>query len=168
MSKFWVLVGSFSPFITTLQFTPNPPALSFVSQFPVAGSPSWLANSPQFPTTIYATNETDTGSINSFTLALNSGNLTKVANVPTQGGAPTHLGFVNNGTALGAANFVNGSAFIVNLDPTGSGQFTGGDSSIPFQGSGPAPNQAGPHAHQVEMMPQFRSLPISLQTGLLF
>lgn len=168
MSKFWVLIGSFSPLITTLQFTPNPPSLSLVSQFTAGGNPSWLLNSPKVPTTIYATDEGDTGSINSFTLNLGSGNLTKLATVPTQGGAPTHLGFVNNGAALGAANFGTGSAFIVNLDSTGSGQFSGGDSLVPFQGSGPLPNQASPHAHQVGMVYQSRPLPTSLQTALFF
>jgi len=144
--------------ITTLQFTPNPPSLSLVSQFTAGGSPSWLANLPKFPTTIYGTDEGDNGSINSFTLNLGTGNLTKVANVPTQGGAPTHLGFLNDGAAIGAANFVTGSTFIVNLDAAGSGQFSGGESLVKFNGSGPAPIQASSRAHQVGVVFQSRPL----------
>jgi len=81
-------------------------------------------------------------------LDLNMGGLTPLANVSTQGGAPTHLGFINNGTALGAANFVGGSAFVVNLDTTG--QFSPRSSLVTFQGSGPVlPNQQSSHAHQI-------------------
>ena len=151
MSKYWVLIGSFTPSITTLQFTASPPSLSFVCQFKSGTSPTWLANSPEFPTTIYATDETDTGSINSLVLDPNTGGLTPLVIVSTQGGAPTHLGFINNGTALGVANYATGSAFVVNLDTTGTGQFTlNTNALVPFQGSGPLPNQLSPHAHQVE------------------
>jgi len=150
MSKFWVLVGSFSPFITTLQFTASPPTLSFVSQATSGTSPSWVAQSPKFPTTIYATDEVEAGSINTLSLDINTGNLTKLANISTQGNSPTHLGFINQGAAIGAANFGNGSAFIVNLETTNTGQFTGTGAKVAFQGSGPNPNsQTGPHAHQI-------------------
>ena len=151
MSKYWVLIGSFTPSITTLQFTASPPSLSFVSQFKSGTSATWLVNSPKFPTTIYATDETDTGSINSLALDLSTGGLRPLVTVSTQGGAPTHLGFINNGTALGAANYVTGSVFVVKLDATGTGQFTPKTSAlVTFQGSGPLPNQLSPHTHQVE------------------
>ena len=162
MSKYWLLVGSFNPLITTLQFTEYPPSLSFVSQFTSGTSPTWLANSPKFSTIIYATDETDTGSINSLALNLTTGGLTRLANVSTQGGAPTHLGFINDGAALGAANFVTGSAFVVNIDATGTGQFTPDDAPVPFQGSGPLPNQLSPHAHQVGIVFQSGSPRVEL------
>ena len=159
MSSYWLLIGSFDPLITMLQFaTTSPPSLSFVSQFKSGSSPTWLANSPKFPTTIYATDETDAGFINSLKLDLNTGNLTPLANVSTQGGAPTHLGFIKDGAALGAANFGGGSAFVVNLDNTG--QFIQNGSLVPFQGSGPLlPKQASSHAHQVG-----NSIPIQVPT----
>ena len=159
MSKYWLLIGSFNPLITTLQFTASPPSLSFISQFTSGTSPTWLAHSPKFPTTIYATDETDTGSINSLALDLKTGGLTRLANVPTKGGAPTHLGFINDGAALGAANFVTGSAFVVNLDTTGTGQFSPNGALVAFNGSGPLPNQLSPHAHQVGKAFQSRSPP---------
>jgi hypothetical protein len=166
MSKYWVLIGSFDPLITTLQFTTSPPSLSFVSQFKSGTSPTWLAYSPKFSTRIYATDETDTGSINSLALDLKTGGLTRLASVVTQGGAPTHLGFINDGTVLGAANFVNGSAFIVNLDATGGGRFTSDSTLVPFEGSGPLPNQLSPHAHQVGIV--FQSGPLRIRAdGLL-
>lgn len=158
MSRYWILIGSFTPSITTLQFTTSPPSLSFVSQFESGTSPTWLAKSSKFPTTIYATDEADSGSINSLALDLNTGGLTPLANVSTQGGAPTHLRFINNGAALGAVNYVTGSAFVVNLDATRTGQFTPDASAlVPFQGSGPLPNQLSPHPHQVGIVFQRNS-----------
>ena len=151
MPSYWLLIGSFNPLITTLQFTTtSPPSLSFVSQFKSGSSPSWLANCPKFPTTIYAT-DGSAGFINSFKLDLNTGSLTPLANVSTQGGTTAHLGFINDGAALGAANFAKGSAFVVNLDTTG--QFIPNASLVTFHGSGPLlPNQASSHAHQVGMI----------------
>ena len=167
MSKYWLLIGSFNPLITTLQFTTSPPSLSFVSQFKSGSSPTWLEYSSKFPTTVYATDETDNGTINSLGLDLNTGGLTPLANLSTQGGAPTHLGFINNGTALGAANFAGGSAFIVNLDATG--QFSPTSSLVTFQGSGPLlPNQQSPHAHQVGIVFRSRSPHTSLQSWGFF
>ena len=169
MSKYWLLVGSFNPLISTLQFTVSPPSLSLVSQFQSGTSPTWLAYSPKFSTTIYATDETDTGSINSLAFDVNTGGLTSLANLSTQGGAPTHLGFINNGTALAAANFVNGSAFIANLDATHTGQFSPTNNAlVPFQGFGPLPNQLTPHAHQVGIVLQSNSLHTELTDRTFF
>ena len=42
----------------------------------------------------------------------------------TQGSGLTHLCFINNGAALGAANYDTASVFIVKLNSTGAGQFT--------------------------------------------
>jgi len=155
MSKIWVLVGSLSPFISTLQFTTSPPSLSFVSQVEAGRSPSWLANLDKFPTTIYATEEIGTGFINSLELDLNTGGLTRLANTATKGGAPTHLGFITDfgidSVTLGAANIVNCSAFFVNLNTT-TGQFTSDTDLVRFEGSGPLPNQLTPHAHQVRIV----------------
>ena len=165
MSKYWLLIGSFDPLITTLQFTTtSPPSLSFVSQFNSGSSPSWLANYPKFPTTIYATDERDTGFINSLKLDLNTGCLTPLANVSTQGSITAHLGFINDGATLGAANFGTGSAFVVDLDT--AGQFIPNGALVPFQGSGPLlPIQASSHAHQVGIVFRYRSPRTSLQTG---
>ena len=162
MSKYWVIVGSLNPLLTTLQFTTSPPSLSFVSQYTSGTSPVWLANSPKYPTTIYATDRIDPGSINSLTLNLTTGGLTRLANMSTQGGGPNHLGFISNGTALGATNYDTGSVFIVNLDATGTGEFTSHTTLVPFQGSGPLPNQLSPHPHQVGFIPKSWSLRIEL------
>jgi len=135
--------------ISTLQFTESPPSLSLVSQFESGASPTWLTNVRQ---PFLLRDETATGAINSLALDLSTGGLTRLANVSTQGSAPTHLGFINDGATLGAANFVTGSAFFVDLDATGTGQFTQSSALIPFEGSGPLPNQLSPHAHQVEII----------------
>jgi len=115
-SAFLILVGSFSPMISTLNFTSSPPSLSLVSQTPSGTSPSWLLSNPTNTSIIYATDEVDSGALNSLVLDHSSGKLTPVASIPTQGGGPTHIGLVNNGTQLGVANYGGGSAFFTTLD----------------------------------------------------
>lgn len=116
MSSFLILVGSFAPLISTLNFTASPPSLSLVSQTPSGTSPSWLLSNPVNNSIIYATDETDSGGLNSLLLDQSTGNLTLVDSVSTQGGSPTHIGLVNNGTQLGVANFGGGSAYFTELD----------------------------------------------------
>lgn len=113
----------------------------------------WLTNFPKFPTTIYAADRT-TNVINSLALDINTGGLTHIANVSNPGEGPNNLGLINNGTALGAANYVSGSAFIVNLNTTDPGQFTQESAHVPFKGSGPLPSQLSSHAHQVGIVSQ--------------
>jgi len=115
-STFLILVGSFSPMISTLNFTSSPSSLSLVSQTPSGTSPSWLLSNPVNTSIVYATDETDSGALNSLVLDHSSGKLTPVASIATQGGSPTHIGLVNNGTQLGVANYGDGSAFFTTLD----------------------------------------------------
>ena len=140
MFKYWVLVGSLNPLISTLQFTTCSPTLSFVSQITLGTNPAWIADYPKFPTTIYATDMIATRSINALALGLTTGGLTRHANV--SGGGPTRLGFVNNGAAL-------------NLDPTGtdSAQRPG-----PLPGLRAVPQSASPQLHQVGIISKSGSL----------
>lgn len=115
-STFLILVGSFAPMISTLNFTSSPPSLSLVSQTASGTSPSWLLSNPSNSSIVYATDETDTGALNSLVLDHFTGKLTSVASIPTQGGSPTHIGLVNNGTQLGVANYGGSSAFFTTLD----------------------------------------------------
>lgn len=114
--SFLILVGSFSPLISTLNFTISPPSLNLVSQTTSGTSPSWLLGNPYNSSIVYATDETDVGALNSLVLDHTTGNLTAVSSIPTQGGSPTHIGLVNNGTQLGAANYGTGSAFFTTLE----------------------------------------------------
>src|ERR1700742_4809706 len=115
VSTFLILVGSFSPMISTLNFTSSPPSLSLVSQTPSGTSPSWLLSNPTNTSIIYATDEVVSGALNSLFLDRANGKLTPVASISTQGGGPTHIGFVNSGTQLGVANYDGGSAFFTSL-----------------------------------------------------
>ena len=136
MSKYWAFVGSLSPLISTVQFTTCPPPLSIVSQETSGTKLTRIANSPNIPATIYAADRIATEYINTLALDLTTGGL--LANVSTKGGGPTHLGSVNNGAALRAANYDTDSVFIVKLDPTGT------DSAQCPRGSGPLPTKSTP------------------------
>jgi 6-phosphogluconolactonase (cycloisomerase 2 family) len=102
--------------ISTLNFTVSPPSLSLVSQTASGTSPSWLLANPTNSSILYATDETDNGALNSLVLDHSTGKVTPVASIPTQGGSPTHIGLVNNGTQLGVANYGGGSAFFTTLE----------------------------------------------------
>lgn len=115
-ASFLILVGSFSSMISTLNFTTSPPSLSLVAQTPSGTSPTWLLSNPLNNSIIYATDETEVGALNSLVLDHSTGKLTSVASIPTQGGSPTHIGLVNNGTQLGVANYGGGSAFFTTLE----------------------------------------------------
>ena len=81
-----------------------------------------------------------------------TGGLTSVASIstgtPTNAAGTVYVEAINNGTALAAANYNAGSTFVV---PLGSDKtsFSGTGQVIKFTGSGPFPNQASAHAHQV-------------------
>jgi len=88
--------------------------------------------------------------IKSLVLNPSTGTLKSIASINTgtkpNAGGTVYVEAINNGTALAAANYNSGSAFIVTLgsDYTsfGSGQ------TLQFTGSGPLSNQANAHAHQ--------------------
>jgi len=114
--SFLILVGSFSQMISTLNFTISPPSLNLVAQSPSGTSPSWLLGNPTNSSIVYATDEVEDGALNSLVLDQTTGKLSPVSSIRTQGGSPTHIGLVNNGTQLGAANFAGGSAFFTTLE----------------------------------------------------
>ncbi|PVF92624.1 putative isomerase YbhE, partial [Serendipita vermifera] len=115
-SSFLILVGSFTPMISTLNFTLSPPSLSLVSQTASGTSPSWLLANPANSSILYATDETENGALNSLVLEHTTGKVSPVASISTQGGSPTHIGLVNNGRKIGVANYGGGSTFIADLE----------------------------------------------------
>ncbi|KAG8813510.1 hypothetical protein FRC17_001546 [Serendipita sp. 399] len=119
-SSFLILVGSFTPFISTLNFTTFPtPSLSLVSQTASGTSPSWLLSHPRNSSIFYATDETDDGALHSLVVDPVTGKVAPVSSISTQGGSPTHISFVGNGTGLGVANYGGGSAFFTTLQEDG-------------------------------------------------
>lgn len=116
-SSFLLLVGSFSPMISTLNFTLSPPSLTLVSQTPAGTSPTWLLGNPTNSSIFYATDETETGGLNSLIIDHVTGKVTPIASISTQGGSPTHIGMIGNGsTQLGVANYGGGSVFFTTLE----------------------------------------------------
>ncbi|PVF92623.1 putative isomerase YbhE [Serendipita vermifera] len=115
-SSFLILVGSFTPMISTLNFTLSPPSLSLVSQTASGTSPSWLLANPANSSIIYATDETENGALNSLVLEHTTGKVSPVESISTQGGYPTHVGLFNSGRKIGVANYGNGSTFVASLE----------------------------------------------------
>lgn len=153
MSKYWVLVGSYLPFISVLQFTTSPPSLSFISQTQVGNSPTWLVAAPTSQgntTTIYAADEYwNGGFIRSLGFNTGTGQLTSISSVPAKGASTTHIALLNNGSTIAGANYGGQGAFFVDLNASGGSTFNGAGTLLSFQGSGPQPNQGQARPHQV-------------------
>ncbi|PVF91114.1 putative isomerase YbhE [Serendipita vermifera] len=115
-SSFLILVGSFTPMISTLNFTLSPPSLRLVSQTASGTSPSWLLANPSNSSIFYATDETENGALNSLVLEQMTGKVTPVASISTQGRYPTHVGLFSSGRNIGVANYGSGSTFVASLE----------------------------------------------------
>jgi 6-phosphogluconolactonase (cycloisomerase 2 family) len=147
-STFLILVGSFSTYISSLKFVTSPPSLTLFTQTPSGSAPSWVTQSPFNKSIIYATDETPAGHLNSLVLNHKYKNLTHIDSIATQGDYPTHIGAILDGNTLGVANYYGSSAFIVSLAKDHL-TFSSTPQIVPFNGSGPEPEQLSSHPHQV-------------------
>ncbi|PVF92622.1 3-carboxy-cis,cis-mucoante lactonizing enzyme [Serendipita vermifera] len=114
-SSFLILVGSFTPMISTLNFTLSPPSLSLVSQTASGTSASWLTANPTNTSILYATDEIEEGALNSLVLEHTTGKITPVGSISTQGKYPTHIGFSSINGRVAVANYGSGSTLVAVL-----------------------------------------------------
>jgi 6-phosphogluconolactonase len=98
---------------------------------------------------LYAVNEVDggEGGVSAFAVERGTGELTPLGEKPSLGTAPCHLSVHPSGRWLLLANYGSGSLVVYELRPDGGL----GDVAdvVQHAGSGPHPNQGGPHAHMV-------------------
>jgi 6-phosphogluconolactonase len=132
----------------------------------VAGSvnaganPSYLAVHPN-GRSLYAVNEVDkydgraSGAVSSFSIASDTGSLTKLGEVPSEGAAPCYVSVDRSGRVVLVANYNGGS---VALLPIGSNGALGAATSvIKHAGRGPVADRQGePHAHCIVSDPSNR------------
>ncbi|CCA68203.1 hypothetical protein PIIN_02069 [Serendipita indica DSM 11827] len=153
-AAFLILVGGYGNAITSLKFTPSTSSLTYMTQTNVAQMTTWLSTHPANSSIVYAAQEAwyTTGNIFSLILNPTTGALTTKSSISTgpmvsnYGGGCVHVTPINGGTALAAANFNSGSAFVV---PLNSDRLTFGSGQVlQFTGSGPMQNQKSAHAHQ--------------------
>lgn len=113
-------------------------------------NPSWLAFDPSMRY-LFAVAETmeyqgkEGGGVASFSIDPKTGQLAKLSEQPTAGGAPCHLCTDPTGRYLFVANHEHGN--VATLPINSDGTLEPGSDLIQHQGSGPGPTQTSPHAH---------------------
>ncbi|CAE7105803.1 unnamed protein product [Rhizoctonia solani] len=141
-----ILVASYTPNISTLEFDPVAHKLKPIAQSPAGTNPSWIASHPTDSTLIAATNEVTDGKVHLFRL-LNNGKLKLLESVGTDGEDPAHLAVLEDEIVVG--NYSSGNLLSIPLST--SAPYLGSVSpSIQLSGSGPnEARQTSPHPHQI-------------------
>jgi 6-phosphogluconolactonase len=135
-------------------------ALRLVGSFDGGTNPSFLAIHPN-GRLLYAVNEVEThngratGAVSAFSIARDTGALTRLNEQPSEGGAPCYVSVDRSGRAVLVANYAGGS---VALLPIQAGGALGATTDVAkHRGAGPnAARQEGPHAHCIVPDPSNR------------
>ncbi|KAF9562057.1 hypothetical protein CPC08DRAFT_817320 [Agrocybe pediades] len=88
MVDFKILAGGLSSFVATYLFNPDQKSLTLMNQTSMTSAPTWVMSHPRSRNTIYTVNELH-GSISSFTLDGNTGQLNLVETHETGGNTPS-------------------------------------------------------------------------------
>jgi 6-phosphogluconolactonase len=134
--------------------------LSQLGSVDAGANPSFLATHPN-GRVLYAVNEVGkyngraTGAVSAFTIARESGALTRLGEQPSEGTGPCYVSVDKSGRAVLVANYDGGS---VALLPTQSdGNLAPSTSVVKHTGSGPVADRQGePHAHCIIADPSNR------------
>ncbi|KAJ1301831.1 hypothetical protein OPQ81_009059 [Rhizoctonia solani] len=141
-----ILVASYTPNISTLEFDPVAHKLRPIAQSSAGTNPSWIAAHPTDSSLIAATNEVTDGKVHLFRL-LKDGKLKLLESVGTDGEDPAHLAVLEDEIVVG--NYSSGNLLSIPLST--SPPYLGSVSpSIQLSGSGPNESrQSSPHPHQI-------------------
>ncbi len=114
-------------------------------------NPSFLAIHPN-GRVVYAVNEVEqrdgkaTGAVSAFAIGGDSGALTRLREVPSEGGAPCYVSVDRTGRVVLVANYAAGSVALLPVQPDGA--LEPATSVVQHEGHGPvADRQGAPHAH---------------------
>ena len=123
-------------------------------------SPSFLAIHPN-GRVLYAVNELEkykgraTGAVSAFTIARDTGTLTRLNEQPSEGGAPCYVSVDRSGSVVLVANYAGGSVALLSIQPDGA--LAPAAQVVQHTGQGPnAERQEAPHAHCILADPSNR------------
>jgi len=110
-------------------------------------NPSFLAIRPNGGgRVLYAVNELENGAVSACAIDRATGELTRLNEQPSKGGAPCFVSVDRSGRALLVANYAGGSVALLPIEETGA--LAPATSVVPHTGKGPnAERQEAPHAH---------------------
>ncbi len=123
----------------------------------VGPNPSFLAIHPN-GRVLYAVNEVTemggraTGAVGAFTIARDSGQLTRLGEQPSEGAAPCYVSLDRTARLALVANYVSGTIAVLPIDSDGT--LSGATQMVQHSGTGPnAARQASAHAHCIIVHP---------------
>jgi len=140
MVNFTILAGGYTTFIASYLFNPDASSLTLLAQSPTGANPSWIASHPTNSSILYATNEVDSGLLQSFFVD-SQGGLTNIANASSGGNGPAFTAPLSTGE-VAIMNFGSGNGRLIPTtsdDPLSFNDSTAG--VIKF----PATNVSNPH-----------------------
>jgi 6-phosphogluconolactonase len=163
-ADYLVLIGTYtqgkSKGIYSFRFDSSSGQLTPIGLAAEATNPSFLAIHPNRKY-VYAVSEIDnfngkrTGAVSAFTLDRDSGKLTFLNQVPSQGDGPCFVSVDATGRNVLVANYGGGSVAVLPIGP--DGRLREASSSIQHTGKGTDPKrQEKPHAHSINLSPDNR------------
>jgi 6-phosphogluconolactonase len=144
-----------------------------VGSVDAGANPSFLAIHPN-GRVLYAVNEVEThngrpiGAVSAFTIATDTGALTRMNDQPSGGGAPCYVSVDRSGRVVLVANYMEGSVALLPIEADGS--LAPAAQVVKHTGAGPnAERQEGPHAHCIVTDPTNRyALVVDLGTDRVY
>ncbi len=166
--EYWMYAGTYtsggSRGIYTFRFQPSSGEAFPIGTAARISNPSFLALHPN-NRYLYAISEVSSfqgknGALAAFSLDANTGSLTFLNSVSTEGGDPSHLAVDKSGKWVVVANYKTGNVSVFPIRE--NGKLGSSTSSVQHTGSGKDPvRQEGPHAHSVNFSPDGRFLLVS-------
>ncbi|KAF5353888.1 hypothetical protein D9756_007265 [Leucocoprinus leucothites] len=112
MQPFKILAGGYDVFVTTYLFDPTTSSLSIASRSPTGTDCSWISQHPTNASILYATNETPSGALQSFTIN-SDGTLSPAQDtIPSEGDLPAFAAALSTGR-VGVMNYDTGNGRII-------------------------------------------------------
>ena len=140
--------------IYLLRMDPRSGQLESVGSADAGANPSFLAIHPT-GRVLYAVNEVEKGAVSAFAIAVDSGALTRLDEVPSAGSAPCFVSVDRSGRVVLVANYESGSVALLPLQANRALAAT--TSVVKHSGSGPVADRQGqPHAHCIVADPSNR------------
>jgi len=141
-----ILVASYTPNITTLEFDPAAGTLTDIAQSPAGTNPSWIAAHPTDKSLILATNEVTDGKVHLFKLQPD-GKLKLLESMGSAGEDPAHLAVLEDEVIVG--NYSSGTVLAIPFSTTAP-HFLSSNPPIQLTGTGPnIERQSSSHPHQI-------------------
>ncbi|KAG9080588.1 hypothetical protein FRC06_006390, partial [Ceratobasidium sp. 370] len=146
MPKYRIIVASYTPNITTLEFDPSKGTLRVIAQSPAGTNPSWVAAHPTDKSLILATNEVTDGKVHLFKLKEHGG-LKLLESMGSAGEDPAHLAVLEDEVVVG--NYSSGTVLPISFSKSAP-HFLSCKAPIQLSGSGPnSARQRSSHPHQI-------------------